>query len=585
MRSEAHGKAQGAFEYMSTYSWALLVLAIAAAAIYFSGILNPNGVTTQQCLLQGGFSCINAYMGSNGVLVLNLQQTTGTPIEVTAVGCNTNQTIANVLVSGVYLPAGANNTFIVQCYFGTTLYSGTSGSKFSGWVQVNYTDLLTGAPLISFGRVLTQITGAAAPSFTTATTSTTVPATTTTSSSTTITTSLTTSTVPPLLAGSLTPSAPVLDNGQGVTLVTNPSGGVQPYSYLWYYGDSSTCSSDSLISGLASNTYAVSPASNKYYCYRVTDSQSNTATSVTDLLTVNPALGTPVLSPTNPSITSGNTVTLTASWPSGGGTQPYTLTWYYGFSSSCASDTFIGQTNSGLTTNTLSTPVTLFSSRYFCVTVVDSASTPQTTTSATDLVAVQLTLIPSNTFIDSGQTETLLTVSGGGTPPFTYNYFNITGSKVLNQYTGVSSTYNSYSFTAGSAGSFVYNVIITDSLSATKGSSSNTVVVSNALTTPTLATNPSLPSTQAAGNTIVFTASWTGGTSSYTVNYLITNSITGTLLTSQRYTGNSLTTNTFTWTIPSTYTGNTLVANVIVTDSATTPVTANSVKSAVLTVS
>lgn len=118
--------------------------------------------------------------------------------------------------------------------------------------------------------------------------------TTSTVSTTTVSTSTThptTSTAPQLLAGNLIPSSPTIYSGQGVTLTTSPSGGVTPYSYLWYSGTSSTCGSDSMISGATANTYFASPTSNTYYCYKVTDNQSNTNTSATDLLTVSTACG------------------------------------------------------------------------------------------------------------------------------------------------------------------------------------------------------------------------------------------------------------------------------------------------------
>ena len=91
-----------------------------------------------------------------------------------------------------------------------------------------------------------------------------------------------------LSAGSVTPSSPTIDSGQSVTLTANPSGGTTPYSYQWYSGTSSTCSSDTAISGATSSTYSASPTSNTYYCYKVTDSATTatSATSATDLVTI-----------------------------------------------------------------------------------------------------------------------------------------------------------------------------------------------------------------------------------------------------------------------------------------------------------
>ena len=103
-----------------------------------------------------------------------------------------------------------------------------------------------------------------------------------------------------LLAKAITPSNPTIDSGQSITLTANPSGGTTPYSYQWYSGTSSTCSSDTAISGATSSTYSASPTSSTYYCYVVTDSATTpeTNTSATNLITVNPAL-TATISPTS----------------------------------------------------------------------------------------------------------------------------------------------------------------------------------------------------------------------------------------------------------------------------------------------
>ena len=110
----------------------------------------------------------------------------------------------------------------------------------------------------------------------------------------------------------------------------------------------------------------------------------------------------------------------------------------------------------------------------------------------------------------------------------------------------------------------------------------NTITISQALSTPTLTPTPSLPATIDIGQSLTLAASWSGGTSTYSANYIITNTVTGTVLTYQLYTGISGTSNTFTWTPSSSYAGNTIKANVIITDSK--PSSANSVYTGTLTI-
>ena len=118
----------------------------------------------------------------------------------------------------------------------------------------------------------------------------------------------------------------------------------------------------------------------------------------------------------------------------------------------------------------------------------------------------------------------------------------------------------------------------------TVNSINSEVTVSPSLGVPTLTPSPSLPSSQGNGNTMTFTATATGGTSPYTYNYLITNTVTGNLVANMLFTNVASTTNSFAWTIPGADIGNTVEANVIVTDSAYSPETANSVKSGILTI-
>lgn len=42
-------KGQGAIEYLMTYGWALLVIIIIGAALFFLGVLNPSSYTQSRC--------------------------------------------------------------------------------------------------------------------------------------------------------------------------------------------------------------------------------------------------------------------------------------------------------------------------------------------------------------------------------------------------------------------------------------------------------------------------------------------------------------------------------------------------------
>ncbi|MCL5786760.1 MAG: YncE family protein [Candidatus Marsarchaeota archaeon] len=150
---------------------------------------------------------------------------------------------------------------------------------------------------------------------------------------------------------------------------------------------------------------------------------------------------------------------------------------------------------------------------------------------------------------------------------------------------------NPYGVAFSPSGTYAYvaneglnNLTIIDSGVPTANSINSEVTVNPSLGVPTLASSPSLPSSQGNGNTITFTATATGGTSPYTYNYLITNTVTGNLVANMLFTNVASTTNSFAWTIPGADIGNTVQANVIVTDSAYSPETTNSVESGTLTI-
>ena len=157
-------------------------------------------------------------------------------------------------------------------------------------------------------------------------------------------------------------------------------------------------------------------------------------------------------------------------------------------------------------------------------------------------------------------------------------------------FTGITGTSNSFNwlFPSADTGNTIQgNVLVIDSATTSTSANSvksSTITLNSALAFTSLTSNPVLPSTQNEGNTITFNSVWSGGTSPYTVNYIITNTITKAIVANMLFTSISGTTNSFAWIIPKAVVGNTLQANVIITDSATTPEIANSIYSNTLTV-
>ena len=152
-------KLQSAMEYLMTYGWAILILAIVSAVLFSLGVFSPGNSASQVCQLESGFTCSGDYMVQNGMLVMSITQTTTVPLNITAIGCNTNSTDipTQSVVPQAYISIGNNRTFSVQCYRGALAYSGQVNQLFVGYLQVNYTDVTTGFPEVIYGDVAVKI--------------------------------------------------------------------------------------------------------------------------------------------------------------------------------------------------------------------------------------------------------------------------------------------------------------------------------------------------------------------------------------------------------------------------------------------
>lgn len=125
-------KAQAALEFLMTYGWAILVVLIAAGALAYFGVLSPDKLFPDKCVLPAGIGCLD-YRVESFRAVLVLQNTLGEPITINKVvisannqECSDNETIAlNNDEKAVYTITECNN--------------GEAGKIFDGAINVTYT--------------------------------------------------------------------------------------------------------------------------------------------------------------------------------------------------------------------------------------------------------------------------------------------------------------------------------------------------------------------------------------------------------------------------------------------------------------
>ena len=257
-----------------------------------------------------------------------------------------------------------------------------------------------------------------------------------------------------------------------MTLTSDASGGTGPYTYLWY--TAASCANTPLI-GESGPTLSVIPTTTTTYSYKVTDSTTATACSVGDTVTdSNPPSAGPI-TPANPSIVQGQSVTLTSH--AAGGTNPFTYQWYT--SSDCITSPVTGATGSTYSASP-SVPTTYYYQ------AIDSATTPETVCSGGDAVTVTPVtaplaagaITPSSPSIDNGQSVTLTSDATGGTGPYTYQWY--TGAACTTVVTGALGS--TYSPSPVSTTTYSYQVTDSAGTPAIACSAGDTVTVNSALT-------------------------------------------------------------------------------------------------------
>jgi len=151
-------KGQSALEYLSTYSWAVLITLTAMAALYYFGVVNPVSLLPTSCSMPADFACYGYKLDTSGYLTLDLLQSTGHDIAVTRLKCveglDPEMDSSHDLPSEVVILNGAHETLsdgTVQCYYeGGDPVSGDPGEAFKGHLFIEYYEIDT-----NFTHVLT----------------------------------------------------------------------------------------------------------------------------------------------------------------------------------------------------------------------------------------------------------------------------------------------------------------------------------------------------------------------------------------------------------------------------------------------
>jgi hypothetical protein len=274
----------------------------------------------------------------------------------------------------------------------------------------------------------------------------------------------------PVITG---PSSRSTCQGVPAVLSVTATGG-SGFTYQWYSG---AVGSGTAISGATSASYSTSTPGS-YYCV-VANSSGGSATSSAASVTV--AVSPSISGPSNQSICSGSSATLSVS-ASGG--SAFTYQWYSG---AIGSGTAIsGATSASYTTATPGS--------YYCVVTNSNGCSTSSSAAAVTVIAAPSISGPTNQSICSGASATLSVSASGATA---YQWYTASGSAI--------SGATSYAYTTTTAGSYYCRV------TNTYGCSANSATATVTIGTPPSISGPTNQTT-CAGSSATLSVSASGAT-------------------------------------------------------------------------
>ncbi len=123
-------------EYLMTYGWSILLLAVVLAALFELGIFSGKSTLPTLCIAQSGFLCSAPLLNTTGNLIVTVGQALGAPITITGLGCSSTSAAPSSYVGySNSMVSGQESSITFQC----PLPSNTIGTFFSGSLWLRYT--------------------------------------------------------------------------------------------------------------------------------------------------------------------------------------------------------------------------------------------------------------------------------------------------------------------------------------------------------------------------------------------------------------------------------------------------------------
>ncbi len=128
---------QSAMEYLMTYSWSILVIAVVLGALFALGTFGTGTYTPTACIASIGYLCQNPILNATGNLSITFGKEGAYPITITGIGCTNSPSAPQSVVQenpGITLQPGKTTTLSFSC----PISSNIIGATFKGQLWIVY---------------------------------------------------------------------------------------------------------------------------------------------------------------------------------------------------------------------------------------------------------------------------------------------------------------------------------------------------------------------------------------------------------------------------------------------------------------
>jgi len=163
-------KAQSAMEYLMTYGWAILIIAVVLGALFSLGVFSGTSMLGTSCIAGPGFYCQNPVLAGN-TLTFSFGQNTGATVYNAIIWVanqsTTPSTSSPFFTKGAYVnsyayPNGLVSGQVVTPSITLSAYTNAPiGTPFSGYVWLAYNATSSSGPaylLTKVGTIVVKVT-------------------------------------------------------------------------------------------------------------------------------------------------------------------------------------------------------------------------------------------------------------------------------------------------------------------------------------------------------------------------------------------------------------------------------------------